>query len=521
MAERAQLDLRGGWVVDGAGGPPHRADVAVRDGAIVAVGRLPGGDAEVIDCDGLLLLPGFVDAHSHADGVLDRDDVQLALLSQGVTSVILGQDGLSFAPAGAATLDYVGAYFGAVNGPGERFAPAPVTVAALLQTYRGRTGVNYGYLVPHGNLRLEVIGAEPRAASDAEVAQMRDLLRAGLADGALGMSTGLEYAPGASADAAELAALAAGVAEVGGVWATHMRGYEAASDSAMEESVAVARASGAALHVSHYHGPVHLLSGLVDDARASGVDVTFDTYPYRHGSSILAMVALPAWAHEGGPAATLSRLSDPAVRTRLRDEIAGARADALARGRLSLVGAEQLRWCEGLSVAQAAERAGQELVEFLCQLLVESELQVGCVFPHPATHAEADLRGLLRHPAHMAGSDGLYVGGVPHPRAWGTFARFLARHVRELGDYDWAAAAVHLSSHAARRFGLGARGLIRPGFVADVVALDPDEISDEATFEQPTRPAKGVRHVWVAGVPVLRDGDLTGAVPGAALTRLS
>jgi N-acyl-D-amino-acid deacylase len=282
---------------------------------------------------------------------------------------------------------------------------------------------------------------------------------------------------------------------------------------------AIAVGAGVPVHISHFHGPAHMLTGLVDDARVAGVDLTFDSYPYSRGSSIVAMVALPAWVQVGGIDETLRRLHDDGVRARLRDEWFADHDDLFDRMTLSYVKAPDLAWAEGRTAREAAAMAEADPATFVCDLLASAHLEVSCVFRQPPTNTEADRRDLMRHEAHMAGSDSVYLGSAPHPRGWGAFARFLAVHTRERGDYTWGEAAVHLAGHAARRFGLADRGLLRAGMAADVVALDPHAVADVATYEDPRRPAQGIRHVLVNGVEVLRDGRLTGATPGRALRR--
>jgi N-acyl-D-amino-acid deacylase len=294
-----------------------------------------------------------------------------------------------------------------------------------------------------------------------------------------------------------------------------MRGYEAKAGDGMAEVRRIAEASGVAPHVSHYHGPREHLIAMVDDARAQGIDLTFDNYPYLRGSSTLTLVTLPGWLPVADLDATLEALTDPAVRRRLEGEWT---ADLWPRITLSHVPADDLRWAEGLTLPEAAERAGRSPGEFCCDLLVATRLEAGCVFGQPPTNTEESVRALLRHPAQTAGSDAIYQGGHPHPRGWGAFARLLARHVRELGDWTWEQAAVHMSAHAARRFRLLDRGLVRRGFAADLVVLDPHAVTDRSTYESPRTPADGVDHVLVGGVPVLAGGALTGALPGRALT---
>ena len=532
--------IRGGMVLDGTAAPAFRADVGLSDGRVAAVGSLAGAQgATEIDAAGRYVLPGFIDAHVHADAAVFDQDMQQAALRQGVTTVLLGQDGLSFAPASPATFDYVTRYFAPVNGPHPALdGTGPVSVADLLAGYDRRVPLNTAYLLPHGTIRYEVMGAARRAPADDELARMRALVERGLGEGATGLSTGLEYAPGSYAAVAELAALCAPVAAAGLPYVTHMRGYEASAASGMAEVVEIAQRSGVAGHVSHYHGPAGQLRALIDDALRAGVDLTFDSYPYVRGCTTLAMVTLPRWLPAADFDATLDALTDPGTAGRLDDDWSAGDGELWDRITLSHVPADELRWAEGMKLSAAARRAGREPAVFCRELLVATRLEAGCVFGHPAAPASGEARGsgetahpelaaeqsmraLLRHPAQLVGSDGIYRGGHPHPRGWGAFARLLGRHVRELGDWTWEQAAVHMAGHTARRFGLSDRGLVRRGQAADIVVLDPATVGDRATYASPREPASGVEHVFVNGIQVLSGGALTPAArstsPGRVL----
>jgi N-acyl-D-amino-acid deacylase len=502
------LLIRGGEVLDGAGDGPVRADVGVRGGRITAVGDL--GDpaaASRIDATGWYVTPGFIDTHVHADAAVLDPAVHLALLRQGVTTVVLGQDGLSYAPGSPSTVDFVAGYFAAVNGTHPGFRGG--SVAELLDTYDRRSAVNTAYLVPHGTVRYEVLGPAPRAAGPDELDAMRRLVETALADGAVGLSSGLEYAPGRYADAAELAHLCAALD--GRPYVTHMRGYEAKAGTGFAEATGIGRRARVPVHVSHLHAPSDLVLDLLD---GTDVDVSFDSYPYLRGSSTLALVTLPGWLPTADLTATTAALRDPAVRARL---VAQWPDERWPRITIAYVEHPDWAWTQGLRLPEAADRAGLTPADLAVELLLADRLRVGCVFDQPPTASDESVRALLRHPAHMGGSDGIYRGGHPHPRGYGAFARLLGRHVRELGDWTWAQAAVHLAGRPATRFGLTGRGLVRVGYAADLVLLDPATVADRATYPAPRELAVGIEHVLVGGVPVLADGTLTGANPGRAL----
>ncbi|MEV0591368.1 N-acyl-D-amino-acid deacylase family protein [Nonomuraea cavernae] len=505
--------ISGGRVLDGTGAPPYRADLAIIGDRIAAVGRLDGAEAEtVIDASGRFVAPGFVDCHAHGDAAVFDPVVQLAALRQGVTTFVLGQDGLSFAPGSAATVAYASRYFAAVNGPlaGRPHGEGPLTVAELLDGYDRAVPLNTAYLLPHGTIRYDVMGPSSAAPTRDELARMVAHVERGLSEGAAGLSSGLEYLPGRYASAEELAALCEPL--VSRPYVTHMRAYGAQAGVGMAEVVEIATRSGAAAHVSHLHGPADVLLPLVEDALAGDVDLTFDTYPYLRGNTILAMVVLPPEVPGADTGRALEMLGSGEL-----DAWWPRLAETWPR--LTISHAPGLAWAEGLGMVEAAERAGVAPAEFCRRLLVETRLEAGCVTARPdeGPQGEESVRRMLRHPSHTGGSDGIYVGGHPHPRGFGAFARFLGRHVRELGDWTWEQATVHLASHPARRFGLVDRGLLRDGFAADVVVFDPATVADRATYAAPRLPATGVEDVLVSGVRVLAEGEPTGATPGRAL----
>lgn len=496
--------------------------------SVTPAGTRPRGtDEPVIDAGGRIAFPGFIDSHVHGEAAVLDPAVQHAMLRQGVTSIVVGQDGVSYAPSaprcggddaapGSApdAFAWASGYFSAINGEHPSFRGG--SVAELLATYEATTRINVAYLVPHGTLRFGALGDAARAATPEEVTVMAAALVRGLDEGACGMSTGLEYAPASWAERAELLALTTVLAGRGLPHVSHMRGYEDKAGGAMAELMDLARTTGVSTHVSHYHGPATELAGYVDAAHGEGLDVTFDSYPYLRGCSILSMVALPTWLPIADPARTVQLLRDEAVLARLRTEHFPTLTDLWGRVTMAAVPGE-LAWTEGLQLPDVAARLGLSPADAAIELLVSTGLRAGCVFAQPPTNSPESVRTLLRHGAHMGGSDAIYAGGRPHPRGWGAFARFLAEHVRELGDWSWADAQEHLSTAAARRFSFTDRGVLAPGAVADVVLVDPATVRDEATYENPRQLASGTDDVLVSGVPVLVGGALTESTPGRPL----
>jgi N-acyl-D-amino-acid deacylase len=517
------LVLTGGRVVDGTGCPWFRADVGIRGDRIAAVGALDRAEARRrLDASALVVAPGFVDTHVHADLALLADPAHEPAIRQGVTTYLLGQDGVAMAPASPATLAYMRRYtagFSGVHALAERWS----SMAEYLACFDRRTAVNVACLVPNGNVRMDVLGLETRRPTPDELARMRRIVRQGLEDGAVGVSSGLDYVPSRYADTQELIELCRELQPTGGVYVTHMRGYSPDTVlGAMDEVFRIGREASVAVHISHFNSRAAQVLPRLDAARAEGIDVSFDLYGYLTGSTILGMVALPPWVQEGGVDATLARLADPAVRARLREGFAGPRGPVDAV-RLGYVEAPAYRQYEGRTLREAVQHAtGRSdpagLMDFVCDLLVASGMAVGCIVPHQGRD-EGDVQALMRHPAMMGGSDGIFTGSRPHPRGCGSFARYLGHYVREARAWTLEEAVQHCAAHPARRLGLLDRGLIRPGLAADLVAFDADRIADAATYEDGRQLAVGVRHVLVNGEPVLLDGQRTPARPGRALRR--
>ena len=394
------------------------------------------------------------------------------------------------------------------------------SVESYLARFDRQVAINVAYLIPNGNVRIEVMGHDPRPATDDDIKAMQRLVLEGMDAGAVGLSTGLDYLPSRHADAREIAGLCEVIAPLDGVYVTHMRAYGPNAKVGMDEVYEIARSSGIASHISHYNGPANLLLPLIDEGLAMGLDLTYDTYPYLAGSTILGMVALPAWVQEGGIEPTLERLNDRRIRDRLLSEwFPNLPQYPLEKMHLSMIADPGWRWAEGLTVTDAATKAGLVPGEFVCEILVASGLAVGVVNFRANDRTEEDVRAILRHPSHMAGSDGIFVGGFPHPRGWGAFARYLGHHTRTLNDYSWPEAITHLVGHAARRYRLTDRGVVRPGYVADLALFDPLSVGDRSTYASGRTLAEGVKHVIVDGVLALEDGEPTGATPGRALRR--
>jgi N-acyl-D-amino-acid deacylase len=520
--------VKNALVADGTGEPLARHDVGIAGGKIAEVadaGSLTGG--RTIDAGGLVLAPGFIDMHSHSDLQLLANPEHPAKITQGVTTEVLGQDGLSYAPVDDAVLEALRQQLAGWNDDPAGFDWNWRSVGEYLDRLDRGIAVNAAYLVPQGTVRMLAVGFDDRPATDAELARMKELVATGLAEGAMGMSSGLTYTPGMYAETGELVELCKVVAEGGGFYSPHHRSYGKGALEAFAEMIDVSRRSGCPLHLAHAtmnfsvnKGKAPDLLKLLDDALDDGCDVSLDTYPYLPGATYLSAL-LPSWATEGGLDATLARLSDVDARERIRAEIEESGSDG-AHGvpidwdaiEINGVRNEHNAHLVGHSVAASATQQNVAPAELYFDTLLDERLGTSCLMH---VGHEENVQAIMRHRTHTGGSDGLLVGARPHPRAWGTFPRYLARYVRELGVLDLAECVAHLTGRAARRLRLTDRGLVRAGYAADLVLFDPDAVADTATFDDPRQPAAGITHVFVNGVAALDDGRPTGALAGASL----
>lgn len=524
------LLITGAAVLDGTGAPAGRADVAIEAGRIIAVGNdLPRSADRTIDADGLVLTPGFIDMHAHSDLQILANPDHTAKVSQGVTLEVVGQDGLSFAPVDDSTRAVLRRQLAGWNGEPDDFDFDWDDVAGYLDRLDRGIACNAAYLVPQGTLRMMVVGTSNRPATRAELTRMKELLARGLAEGAVGMSSGLTYPPGMFADTGELVELCRVVASYDGYYSPHQRSYGKGALAAYAEMIEVARRSGCALHLTHAtmnfepnHGRAGDLLALIDQGLADGVDLTTDTYPYLPGATTLSAI-LPSWTTEGGPDALLARLTGPADRNRIAYELEQVGTDG-CHGcvtdwntiEISGVKNPALAAMVGRTVAAIAVSTGQPPADVFFDLLIRDNLAT-TILQHVGH--EENVRAIMRHPTHTGGSDAILVGAKPHPRAWGTFPRYLSHYVRELGVLDLADCIHHLTGRPARRLRLIDRGLVRPGFHADLVLFDPDGVRDTATFADPRQQAAGIPWVLVGGTPVIENGERTDALPGRALRR--
>jgi N-acyl-D-amino-acid deacylase len=514
-------------ILDGTGAPWYWGDVAVQGNRIISVGRLNGETAQqVIDAGGRILCPGFIDIHSHSDLQPLATPLHECKIRQGVTTEVIGHDGLGLAPVTSETASMLRHQLAGWNGNPDLDWDWG-TITTYLDRFDRQTTVNIAMLVPHGTVRLAVMGNENRAPTPDELRRMQQMIEQGMREGAIGLSTGLTYAPAMFSDDEEIVELCKVLRPYNGFYAPHHRNYGIAALKGYADSLEIGRKSGIPVHLTHCHLGFQInknrapeLLALIDQARADHLEVTLDSYPYLAGATYLH-ANLPSWMHEGGTEATLQRLASPDILRRLKNEMEVTGSDGVHGVPL---GWEMLQigsilvdhdpTLEGMFLPEAAARAGQTPFQFFVDLLIQTHLSVSCLV-HFGN--EENVQAILQHPAYMVCSDGILVGDRPHPRGWGSHVRFLVRYVRDLGLLTWEEGIRKMTSAPARRIGALDRGLICPGMMADLVVFDPDSLQDMATYENPKQYPQGVHYVAVNGELVIEDGEPTGATPGHSL----
>ncbi|HOT98043.1 MAG TPA: D-aminoacylase [bacterium] len=519
-----------GLIYDGSGSEPCPGDVGIRGERIVAIGKLDASRAlQIVDAGGHAVTPGFIDVHTHSDLSLLVDPRGESKIRQGVTLEIGGNCGESVFPIAGKEGELAKEEWCREYAVEASWRDLAGFFAALEK--RG-IGLNYATLAGHGAIRTAAMGSANRVPDAAEMRSMKTLLESALEQGALGLSTGLEYTPGSFARTDEIIALCKMVTRRGGLYATHMRNEDLTIEAALAEALTIGRESGVRVQISHlkacqqrnWHKTAGLLEAIAE-ARRQGLHVHADRYPYTAYATSLNML-FPLWAREGGHAAFVARLKEPATFAKMapfvRDKITATGSWAsIMITRAYFSGRREL---QGRTVEELAAAAKLDPLEFTRRLLIEEEGQVGmCGF----SMSEEDTRKTFAAPFTMVGSDGNAISptgllgqGTPHPRYYGTFPRYLGRYIREARVLPLAEAVHRITGMPADKFGIRERGMLKKGYFADLVVFDPATIIDQATFAGPHQFPIGIDLVLVNGQIVVSSGQHTGKLPGRIIRRV-
>ena len=522
------LLIKGGRIIDGSGGPSWTGDIGIRGGEIVAIGALEDEASEVIEANGLVIAPGFIDPHTHSDLSFLVDPTAQSKVRQGVTLEVTGNCGFSMcAPLEGGVQEFLQ---DRLDNYGVELEIDWTTFGEWLDRLeRSGSTLNLATLVGHNTVRTAVMGLEDRGPSPDELEKMKRLVAESLDAGALGFSTGMYYMPGSYARTDEAMELAREAGRRGKLYATHIRDesdFTVGLFCAFQEAIEIGRMSGTRVEIAHTKcsgPPVWGMAGrlleMMDRARSEGVDVAGDQYPYTRSSTSLSATLFPRWAQIGGREETLKNLQNKAFRSRVVSYIKEVLPKRGGADGIVIAAFPPDRGLEGRSVGWIASEWGVDVPDAAFRLY--QRYDAFCVL---SIIQDGDVETIAAYPWICVGSDGSSLAitgplsvGKPHPRNYGTFPRFLARYVREKKVVGLEEGIRKMTSLPASRLGLTRRGLLRPGYYADVVLFDPDGIEDMATFENPHVYAAGIPHVIVNGVSVIKDSDFTGKTPGKVL----
>jgi dihydroorotase/N-acyl-D-amino-acid deacylase len=531
-AQTCDILIRNGHIIDGAGSPWYAADIAIRDGHIVAIGHLDSSAAkQTIDAAGLVVAPGFIDMLGQSEGSILVNPHLPSKIYQGITTEITGEGGSAAPLTDALRLSDRAGY------EHYKIDPSWNTFREFFARIEKRgMGINMASYVGATQVRRVVIGDGNRAPTPAELDRMKLLVREAMHDGAVGLSTSLQYAPAPYATTEELIALATEAGKLGGIYATHMRSEGEAIIPAIDEAIRIGREARIPVEIWHLKaagrrnwGRMPEIVARIDQGRRSGVDIAADTYAYPAWFNSFSAF-IPPWAHDGGDAKLIERLKDPTTRARIRQDIL-APSSAWDNEWDEIPGPEAIQLCvvqnpmllplQGKTIAEIAKLRGKDPLETIFDILVEDNAATNvAVFGM----SEPDVRLALQQPwvsicndSQGTAPDGLLGQEHPHPRAYGTFPRILRKYVREDGALTLPDAVRKFSALPASRLRLADRGVLKAGMWADVVVFNPDTIRDLATFENPNQLSEGMEYVLVNGIPVIAKGKMTNALPGKVI----
>lgn len=510
------LIIRNGIIIDGQKTPRYQADVGIRGDRIAAIGNLSTAEsAAAIDATDLVVAPGFIDVHTHSDAVLLSTPHLHSKTAQGFTTEFLMLDGVSYAPLSRHTAPAWIQYLRSLDGLRFEQYTGWETVGQYMALLHKRTAQNVATFVPYGNVRTQTAGFGERHLNDYQLADIQGLVAQGMADGAAGLSTGLDYVDQCFASTEELVAAARGMRKEQGVYVTHVR-YARGTLEGVREAVEIGRRAGVPVHISHLKGDseaeADALIDYIDLVAINEVDFSFDVYPYMSSSTMLQyLLPLEFWAD--GVMAAYGKLADPWLRERFQRRLDRMDLHAVT---IAWVSSRHNARHHGSTLAEYVAATGTRAADALCDLLIEEGMAVLLVFHRPEDGLES---AFLEHPCYMMGSDGIYFAdGVIHPRQYGAGARLLGHYCRRKRLFSLEDAVYKLSGFPAARFKLRGRGALRPNNYADIVVFSPETIADRATFDHPLRLALGVEHLLVNGQPIIAEGDVVaGVTPGRYL----
>ena len=523
--------IKNGLIIDGSGGKGFKADVLISRDKIEKIGDITeSADMQVIDAVGFVVAPGFIDTHSHSDlQVLINPEI-LPKIMQGITTEILGQDGISLAPLPVKYISPWRKNLAGLDGDSDDINWEYKTTEGYLKMIEeAKPGLNECYLVPHGNIRMEAMGLDNRQPTEEELEKMRSITRREMEAGAIGLSTGLIYMPCAYSEAKEIIEMCKVVAEYDGSFVIHQRSEADTILDSMEEVIAIGRESGVKIHYSHFKvcgkknwDKIDKIIALLEKAQKEGIRVSFDQYPYVAGSTMLGVI-LPPWVHDGGTDNLVKRLADPELRKKMVQDIEQGipgwdnfvEFAGLDQIFVTSAKTQKNQDAIGLNLIQLGELRGKNPYEATFDLLLEEENAVGMVDFYGT---EEHVQLFMKRPEMNACTDGL-LGGKPHPRVYGAFPRILGKYVREDKALTLEEAIYKMTKKPSETFNMVGRGELKEGNYADICIFNPDTIIDKGTYVEPIQHPDGIEYVLVNGEVVVHRGEHTKVRNGKVLRK--
>lgn len=524
--------IKNGYIVDGNKTPKYQGDILVEDKIIKKIGDIEKDTPvdKVIDAKNRLITPGFIDTHSHSDLMILVNPYNQIKIRQGITTEVLGQDGISMAPLPKEFISPWRKNLAGLDGESDEIDWEYETTDNYLKMMETKgVGLNETYLVPHGNIRMEAMGLEGRVATDEEIEKMCEITRREMEAGAFGLSTGLIYIPCAYCETKEIIEMCKVVAEFDGVFVVHQRSEADTIVNSMREVIEIGKKSKVKIHFSHFKvcgknnwQYLDEMLNLLDEAKKEGITVSFDQYPYAAGSTMLGVI-LPPWAHAGGTDELMKRLGNEKDREKMIEDMKNGipgwdnfvEFAGLDQIFVTSVKNEKNADLIGKNLLEIGEIRGKDAFNATFDLLLQEENAVGMVDFYGL---EEHVIKIMQRPEHNVCTDGLLTG-KPHPRAYGSFPKVLGRFVREQGVLSIEDAIYKMTKKAADAFGIKNRGVIKEGFAADILIIDFDEVIDKGTYVDPIQYPLGIDYVIINGEVVLQEGEYFNKLPGQVIRK--